>query len=205
MKLSNDQRPSRSEIFQTLERLLSSQIAQEVKLISDLLEKQSVDQALSKLREIDRSIGGFGLHTLFDRQANNQHPYNISDRPLYRPIQYVQMHLQNPDPKDNTRYIVEMACAHVEQLFKEKNFLGGLIILVNSRATLGQLIAKLPSTYTVHYRSDLLWLNKIYALSKHDFNLWTGEDINPDLDEHLFALDEAIAIYLIARKLAVNL
>jgi len=51
---------------------------------------------------------------------------------------------------------------------------------------------------------ELTWLSsRVYNFAKHEFNL--KDEFGDQQSEHYFQLDEAVAVYLIARKLGLGL
>jgi hypothetical protein len=118
------------------------------------------------------------------------------------------MILHNDNPARFSRYLVDATCAHVEDVLKQIARSGLLGRIFADRLPMGRLLRerfqnRLPD---VLY-NDLLWLNDgLYIFAKHDYNIPEGADAeNEPLDSHLFDLDEAIAAYLIARRLVVEL
>jgi hypothetical protein len=203
----SEQRTASADIFEHLRRLHGPEAEQVVSRVVTLLQTGEAQQAMLVLCEFDARIGGFGLHTLVACEAAKVEPYVTKDRPLYRPVQYVGMSLSRSHPEELTRWIAEMACAHVEGVLKRIAQSGFLGRIVAGFMPMGQLLrrlfrGRLPDTLY----QDLLWLNDgIYIFAKHDFN--AREDMGEDdaLDAHMFDLDEAIAVYLIARRLVVEL
>jgi len=74
---------------------------------------------IARLAVLETQIGGFGIRTLVKQLQSKQAPYDMQDRPIYRPIQYVWMYLSRcVDCEWHTRDVAEMACAHIEGLVK---------------------------------------------------------------------------------------
>jgi len=170
----------------------------------------STDELITRLAALDARIGGFGIHTLIERSQSQQDPYDMQDRPIYRPIQYVRMYLvRRANLEWHTRYVAEMACAHIEGLVKRLADKHNLLERLRS-SPLGSLLSQrtIKNTVPGPLYDDLCWLNSaVYVHVKHNYA--SREYIEPDEVEderkgHLFSVEEAIAIYLIARHLAVG-
>lgn len=191
------QRASRQEIFERLQRWAGPEAAAIVAKIIAHVQAGENEQGLSVLKSFDSAIGGTGLHSM-------QPGYKLAG--VYRPVTYVYVYLDQSNPERLSRAIIQSACAHVEDVLKEMVRFG-FIAKVFVRWPMGRLLrqgfrTRIPDALY----NDLLWLNdRINIVVKHDYD--APQDFNGDepLDSHLFALDEAVAIYLIARRLVVEL
>lgn len=198
---------SHRQIFDRLICYAGRNAPAELEEVTDLLEAGQSEQAHKVLAELDKQIGGYGIHTRLDADAAGWRPYNSSDRSVYRPIDYVIMHLSHPQAEWYARDVAEMACVHVEGTIKrfveQRNLLERF-----RRSPLGSLLHKrrvrnaLPPTVW----EDLCWLNRrVYVHAKHEFG-WRedSDEEEGERDGHLFTVEEALAIYLIARHLVVQ-
>jgi hypothetical protein len=109
---------SQEGILERLSRYGDDRAVTEIASIVDLLASERRQQAMERLAALDAQIGGYGIHSRLEADAAGQDPYAIKDRPLYRPIDYVIMHLTHSRVEWYTRDIAEMACAHIEGIIK---------------------------------------------------------------------------------------
>lgn len=188
-----------------------------VAIIKEIIVHSKIEYAnpptepIVRLAALDAQIGGFGIHTLVERLQSSQPPYDMRDRSIYRPIEYVWMCLARcADLEWHTRDAAEMACAHIEGLVKRLADKHNLLERLRS-SPLGNLLHQrgVRNTLPKSLWDDLCWLNSaVYVHVKHNYA--SREYIEPDEVEeerkgHLFSVEEAIAIYLIARYLAVEI
>lgn len=203
--MKSDKNPTtRQEVFDYLRRLLGSNAYESVMNFVNLHVNGQAEEAVVELCKFDATIGGFGLHTIAGRNSLAGIPgVTVDDRDIYRPIQYVKGVLRSPDAAFQSRYVVEMACAHVEAVLKRIASSGFLGELVNGRKPMGALLrAKFEKKLPPALYQDLLWLNdSIYIFAKHEYGSRPGKRA----EESYFDLDEAVAIYFIARYLVVQL
>ena len=154
------------------------------------------DKAFDNLLELDRRIPGLGQHNINKKIAEGHFTgvYCIEDRPIFRGIQYVGMHLDTQNPEWFTRMIVIESCYHIESSLKRKTNIEG-------RLSIGMILDRIGpnSPLSTDLYNTLGLLNRmVYNKAKH-----TIEDI--DMDSHMFSIDEAIAIYLVCRILGSKL
>jgi hypothetical protein len=188
------ERADRREIFNRLELLLGSRAQQVALQVTELVRAGENAQALQVLKNFDAEIGGVGLHTM--------KPSRKLPGP-YRSISYVFMALRNSDAEDRSRNIIEFACQNIESVLKKMVRLGFFEQMRSDFIPLGRLLEKAKRKLTVSLYSNLMWLNgEIYIFAKHECDFSDRDEPEP---EHFFELDEAIAVYLIARKLVVEL
>ncbi|MBE2202468.1 MAG: hypothetical protein IAE79_27905 [Anaerolinea sp.] len=203
--MKSDKRPTtRQEVFNCLSRLLGSNAYESIMNFVNLHENAQVDQAVGELCKFDATIGGFGLHTIAGRNSLTGIPgVTVDDRDIYRPVQYILAVLNGSNAAFQSRNVVEMACAHVEAVLKRIATSGFLGELVNGRKPMGALLrAKFEKKLPPALYQDLLWLNdSIYIFAKHEYGSRPGKRA----EESYFDLDEAVAIYFIARYLVVQL
>jgi hypothetical protein len=154
-------------------------------------------RALDILKTFDATIGGTGLHSM---TPGKKLPG------VYRALTYVSTSLTQSAPSLLSRHIIQNTCAHVEDVLKE-SVRFGFLARAFENYPMGQLLRhgfkkRIPDRL---YR-DLLWLNDgVNIHVKHDYAAPADYPDGEPMDSHLFDLDEALAIYLIARKLVVEL
>lgn len=154
------------------------------------------DRAMTALLELDSKIPGLGQHNV-NKQAADGHwtgVYRIEDRPIFRGIQYVGMHLDTENPEWYSRMIVAESCYHIENSLKRKTGVWG-------RLSVGMILDKIGSNSPLDselYNALRLLNRTVYNKAKH-----TIEDI--DMDSHMFSIADAIAVYLICRILGARL
>ncbi len=186
----------RPEVEHILELVGLSQFIPEVRGIAECLtlgDKSAIDD----LTAIDRTIPGLGFVDI-NEMTPNAFPtgvYQLSDRPIFRGIQYVGKHLGTNNIEWLSRTIVTESCYHMENSLKRR-----LCIPENQRDSVGRLLEtpagkRLGGTI----RKPLVILNReVYNRAKH-----TIEHI--DLDSHMFSAADAIAIYLCCRVIGAKL
>jgi len=188
------QRASRSDIFGHLERLLGHEALGTVTQVTAQLNAGGKEPALAELKAFEAKIGGVGLH---EHQDGKKLPG------VYRALSYVEMSLCTDAPQGFSRNIVYSACAHVESMLKKMVRLGLFERLRVAHLPMGALVDKMKKRLPPDLYTDLKWLSYgIANVAKHDYDLSDRGEPEP---EHLFELDEAIAVYLISRQLAVEL
>jgi hypothetical protein len=119
--------------------------------------------------------------------------YTTSDRAVFRPLQYATAHLMMVSSHAEwlARDVVESSSSHVEALVKR---IGRLPFL-----PLGTALKKraVKSAIPEPTYSQALGFCDVYNAAKHDFD--------QAKDTHLFSLEDAVAAYFIARRLAIAL
>ena len=147
------------------------------------------ESACNDLIKIDETIPGLGLHNVEELSPKDGRPgaYYISERAIFRPIQYVVIHLRQRPLDWFTRDIVKYSCLHAESSLKRR--------LDEKRCRSMGMILKNPEARTLdsNLHNILELLNKfVYNRAKH-----TIEQI--DLNSHMFSVADSIAIYLTCR------
>ena len=153
------------------------------------------EPACNNLIKIDATIPGVGLHNVKELSPKDGRPgaYHITDRAIFRPIQYVVMHFRHRPLDWFTRDIVRYSCLHVESSLKRR--------LDEKRCRSMGMILKNPEARTLdsNLHNILELLNKfVYNRAKH-----TIEQI--DLNSHMFSVADSIAIYLTCRIVGAQL
>jgi len=151
--------------------------------------------AFDDLLKLDCSIPGLGQHNVNERDSDGQLTgvYCIEDRPIFRGIQYVGMHLQIPNPEWSTRSIVWDSYLHLENSLKRKTGIQNL--------PMGKILSHIGRNGPLSpdlYDALKLFSRKVYNKAKHIID-------DTDMDTHMFSLDDAIAVYLISRVFAARL
>lgn len=188
------ERANRGEIFDRLAQLLGTEADQVTARIVELIRASQNQQAIEMLKAFDAKIGGVGLHSM---QPNTKLPGP------YRSLSYVFMTLRTCDAEEHSRRIVESVCQNIENVLKKMVRLGLFERMQSDSIPLGSLLRTIKNRIRRTLYSDLVWLNdEVYTFAKHE-NDFNDRD-EPEL-EHYFELDEAIAVYFIARKLVVEL
>lgn len=186
----------RPEVAHILELVGLSQHVDEICRIAKRLALGD-KSVIEDLIVIDRKIPGLGFVDINERTPSGSSfgVYELSDRPIFRGIQYVGMHLGRDDIEWLCRSIVTSSCYHIENSLKRR-----LEINENDRSSVGELVDS-PQGRLLEgsVRKPLIILNRaVYNRAKH-----TIEDI--DYDSHMFSVADAIAIYLSCRVVGADL
>lgn len=166
-----------------------------IELIAHELSSE-FDKAMTVLLELDSKIPGLGQHNV-NKQAADGHwtgVYRVEDRPIFRGIQYVGMHLDTNNPEWYTRMIVTESCYHIENSLKRKTGIRGNL-------SVGMILDRIHSSSLLDkdlYDALRLLNRTVYRGAKH-----TIEDI--DMDSHMFSIADAITVYLACRILGARL
>lgn len=186
----------RPEVAHILELVGLSQHVGEICRIAEHLALGD-KSVIKDLIVIDRKIPGLGFVDINERTPGGSLTgvYELPDRPIFRGIQYVGMHLGMNDSEWLTRFIVVDSCYHLENGLK-----GWLGTDKSDRSSVGHLLDS-PQGQLLEgsVRKPLIILNRaVYNRAKH-----TIEDI--DYDSHMFSVADAIAIYLSCRVIGAEL
>jgi hypothetical protein len=154
------------------------------------------DKAMTVLLKLDSKIPGLGQHNVNKKAADGHWTgvYRVEDRPIFRGIQYVGMHLDTGNPEWYTRMIVSESCYHIENSLKRKTGVRG-------RLSVGMILDQIGSKSLLDsdvYNALRILNRTVYNKAKH-----TIEDI--DMDSHMFSIADAIAVYLVCRVLGARL
>lgn len=182
----------RSEITTLLEEVVYVISMEDVHSILKQ-RQQSLEQGLALFAEYDKRIPGKGIHNIdkLNEEGVWTGDYDIADRSIFRPIQYVEAYFTWDNFEWLARDTVEMACLHVESCLKR--YCGR-----NDRKMFGKLLSSeegktLPSK---------LW-NWLDQIRQYLYN--PAKHYIPEREGHLFSSEEAIASYFICRKLGLEL
>ena len=149
------------------------------------------ESALRGLMLIDETIPGLGQHNINERTGKGAVTAvaRIEDRDIFRPIQYVGMHLEGHPIEWLTREIVTMSCLHVENSLKRR-------LEIDSRLSIGMILKRGNARTLDADLRDVLWeLNEtVYNKSKHTIEHTYAEG-------HMFSVADSLAVYLICRTL----
>jgi hypothetical protein len=187
-------RATGTDIFQRLQHLLGPEARAVVDAVAGHADGGRARDAIDTLRAFDIQIGGYcGMPPMFSKPPG-----------AYRPLGYMAMFLEHPRPREMARFIVDAICQHVENLLQRITRLGFLNKMSNKHFTMGQLVHSMQFTLPNQLYRDLQWLaSEIYNHAKHSVDVLHSP--TPEERAHYFALEEALAIFLIGRKLAVQL
>ena len=172
------------------------------------------DKWRKELFEIEKKIGGIGVHnanTFFLGDENHATGnYRGEDRSIFRPIQYCTRVLLENFIDSDTRYLINMSCAHIEGLLKRIYM--RLRNLEEDFRPMGNLIVTLKTStiFNNDNGEDLMristYINEAYRKSKHDFEIPIEEYQEAlDLDTHLHSYEEAMVIYFGCRIHGISL
>jgi len=191
----NKQSTLRPEVKELMQYVGIQSWRNRIDLIASELQRD-YDKAIMALVESDRCIPGLGQHNI-NKEIEKGHwtgIYCIEDRPIFRGIQYVGMHLDTENPEWYSRMIVVESCYHVEGSLKRKTGIEGPL-------SVGMILNRIESDSLLDrdlYNALQLLNRMVYNKAKH-----TIEHI--DMDSHMFSIADAIAIYLICRILGARL
>jgi hypothetical protein len=187
-----------------LSRLLGEAAVDVVATAVSCYHSSDIQQALEVIAEFDEQIGGW--HGVFAFVLNKQKVYDLKDRPIYRPFLYVYYRLETPNPQRFTRDIVRDSCLHIEGILKSSiRFTFWERIKTSAdRLPMGSFLRNHEKELMTKLSSELygllLWLNdSIYIFDKHGFSNIEAETVEDEDEARLFELDEALAVYFIAR------
>jgi hypothetical protein len=154
--------------------------------INQLCSKTDFEDILA----FDRLIGGIGI---FNINIGRTGRYNVEDRDVLRPLQYIYMNLNIHQDSLSwyTRDIIHMCGLHLESIVKR--------ITKKNRVPLGKSLfdGKLKSIIDSELLSDIKIIAVLFNAAKHE--------VSRNKDEHLFSIEDALLCYFITRKLADNL
>jgi hypothetical protein len=191
-------RAPHDEITSHLKKLLGDEAVQISQSVTDIATSGDYVGALAKLKAYDATLGGTGIFKSIG--------LGVKLPGIYRALSYVEFpFLPWKNAVDGTRGMVSAACVYLEELIKRLVRLWPWDVfrgVESEKLALGQLVTRLGKNIPADLREELAWLNSgVYVFAKHQYDL--GDD--EDAPEHYFELDEAVAVYLIARKLGLEL
>jgi hypothetical protein len=166
---------------------------EEAKQIRLLTKKEPLDLGL--LTTFDEMLGGPSVSHMNCRREGR---YEISDRDVFRPLQYCGMYFKAMVSKENiddplwlTRDIVEMSSLHIEGLIKN---IGSIARFPLGRALRNALVKQRvdPETW-----KQLDTFTHVYNDAKHNFS--------HEKDTHMFSVEDAVLSYFVCRKLGIKL
>jgi len=188
------ERADQDEIFSHLSDLLGPEAVQIAEQVESLILTNQNRAALIMLREYDTTLGGIGIYTIVDKKPPG----------IYRSLFYVDLSLRSSDAENLTRYTVHAACAYLEELLKKIVHTWPWEHIRVDGLPLGALVNRINKKLPAPLAQNLAWLSKnVYNFAKHHFNMET-EDVEEE-PENYFSISEAVAVYLIVRKLGLEL
>jgi hypothetical protein len=190
--MSEEKRANREEIFSHLRELLGDDAVNVSIRVHKLALEKDYETSLAELKEYDATLGGIGVYKSEGKKMTG----------IYRAFFYVELPFIAKYPKEDSRDIIEAACGYLEALIKRVRRLSFVETLKDSYKEglpLGSLLYKVKDILPLHVFDKMIWLNKkVYVFAKHNYDF--GDDEN-EAPEHYFELDEAVAVYFIARVL----
>jgi len=151
------------------------------------------ETGLAILRNYDKTLGGTGIYQIRDKKLLG----------VYRALSYVWIPLQGDNPENFTRSMIHSACCYLEELLKKIVRISPWEQIKADSLPLGTLVNRARKHLPLSIYDELDWLARdVYNFAKHHYNLEDDDLPEPD---HYFGLDEAIAVYLIVRKLGLEL
>lgn len=175
----------KNEILGIANRTLTSEEIHNIQVIC-----QNRKNLFLGMMQIDMKIGGAGIHNI---NYGSTGRYEIKDRDVFRPIQYIFAYLKmRPDDFDwVTREIIHMSGLHLESLIKR--------LFSFNRLPLGQALAiplaKIKLDSQLH--SSLKAMVRPYNNAKHH--------LEHKKDTHLFSVESALLYYVSVRKLSLKI
>ncbi len=153
------------------------------------------ETAYDDLVKIDSQIRGLGLHNVNEETQGWWYTgaYRIEDRPIFRGIQYIGSHMGNLKLETLAPSIVVESCYHVEGSLKRR-------LNVDGNLSIGGILGR---SNAQPLGSDLLETLEYLDEFVYNRGKRTIEDI--DLDERMFSLADAFAIYLVCRVLGARI
>lgn len=190
---SKKERASHDEIMLHLKQLLGSTAVDVVNESSLLFLHKKKSEGLIHLTKFDATLGGVGIYSIIDKRPQG----------VYRGFFYVWLPLRRENPQEDTRTMIHSSCSYLEELLKKIVRTYFWEHIRYDSLPLGTLIRRGKNKIPPKVYDEVDWLSqKIYNFAKHHFNFENDEEGSP---EHYFLLDEALAIYLITRKLGLDL
>jgi hypothetical protein len=188
------QRASREAILSHLDNLLGLEAVQIAIKSAALSRAGKSNAALEYIYTYDASLGGIGIYKI-----NDKRPLGV-----YRPLSYVAMPLRQSGAENYSRFIIQSACGYLEELLKYVVRSWPHEIIKSEGLPLGALVKRAYKHMPSDLADELVWLSsEVYNFAKHEYNL--ANEFDEQEPEHYFQLDEAIAVYLIVRKLGLQL
>jgi hypothetical protein len=183
------------EIKSLLKEVIPSIKLKDIRAIIDK-RNYNIIESVELTTELDKTIEGMGIHNVNkrDERGHLTGNYQVNDRSIYRPIQYVWVKLYSDiNIEWSSRDIVSESCFHVESCldrYCEEKIYGSFGKILHS---------KLGRTLPVQIWNPLYSMSKVYNLAKHRI----PEQLN--YEDHLFSEADALATYFICRKLGIEI
>jgi len=190
--MTDEERAARDEIFSHLSKLTGNEAIDVSKEVYELCLAKNYQLALEKLKKYDKTLGGIGIYKSEGKKLPG----------IYRAFAYVELPFRSENAEEDSRDIIEAACGYLEALIKRisrLSFIEKIRESYKEGLPLGNLLYKVKEMLPLEIFNDMIWLNKkVYVFAKHKYDFGDDED---NIPEHYFELDEAVAVYLIARVL----
>ena len=150
---------------------------------------------LDYLVAFDDMLGGPSISHMNCRQEGR---YEVSDRDIFRPLQYCGMYFKAMGSKENianplwlTRDIVQMSSLHIEGLIKN---IGNIFHFPLGAALRNTVVKQKVDTVTWN---QIDTFTHVYNDAKHNFS--------HEKDTHMFSVEDAVLAYFVCRKLGKKL
>lgn len=180
----------RPEIYRIFRAVGLASYSPEILRIATVAASDGVS-ALWDLMAIDETIPGLGQHNINEKTGRGTVTAvaRIEDRAIFRPIQYVGVHLCTYSVEWLTRSIVTMSCLHVENSLKRN-------LKIDGRLSIGMILKRGKARSLDADLVEVLWeLNEaVYNKSKHSIE-------HTYADGHMFSIADSLSVYLICRTL----
>jgi len=189
------QKASKTEVLDHLRNMLGDQAVVVVEKVEEFSAENLPDKARATLEAFDETLGGMGIY---------QVPIGIKPAGIYRSFGYVKVYFSRPRVEDYTRFIVQTSIGYLEELLKKIVRMRLWDIIKDGDSTpIGKLVSQARGKLTKELYADLSWMSSaIGNFAKHHYNMENDEEPQPD---HYFSVAEAAAVYLMARKLGLQL
>lgn len=189
------QKASKTEALDHLRNMLGDQAVVVVEKVEEFSAENLPDKARATLEAFDETLGGMGIYRI---------PVGIKPAGIYRSFGYVKGLFGKQGVEDHTRFIIQASIGYLEELLKKVVRIWPWDIIQNGDyIPLGKLVNKARRQLTEKLYADFSWMSSaIGNFAKHHYNMENDEESQPD---HYFSVAEAAAVYLMARKLGLQL
>ena len=189
------QKASRTELSGHLRNTLGDQAVVVVEKVEELSVENLPDKVRATLEAFDETLGGIGIYRV---------PIGRKPAGVYRSFGYVKVYFSRPGVDEHTRFIIQTSIVYLEELLKKIVRMKLWDFIKNGDdSPLGNLVNQAKGQLTKELYTDLSWMSSaIGNFAKHHYNMENDEESQPD---HYFSVAEAAAVYLMARKLGLQL
>lgn len=193
--MADKERAPREEIFGRLSGLIDTHAVEIAQLVAKQYIAGEKDTALLTLKKYDATLGGVGIY----RGGGKKLPG------IYRALSYNEIPMLHGHAHESGRSMIHASGAYLEELIKKLVWIWPWENFDADPLPLGVLIWRIEKRLPEDLARELRWLNSnVHVYAKHYYNM-TRRDIYAKEPEHYFEMDEAIAVYFIARVLGTRL